>query len=72
MDFEKRANSKASRFFEWLFAIVIINLFTISYFEQAVDFKVNTSYILALGRGVKTVKNFYQELDRLVTVIKKG
>ena len=29
MDFEKRANSKASRFFEWLFAIVIINLFTI-------------------------------------------
>lgn len=51
---------------------LIINLFTISYFEQAVDFKVNTSYILALGRGVKTVKNFYQELDRLVTVIKKG
>ena len=29
MDFEKRANSKASRFFEWLFAIVIINLFSI-------------------------------------------
>lgn len=29
MDFEKRATSKASRFFEWLFAIVIINLITI-------------------------------------------
>lgn len=29
MDFEQRTNSKASRFFEWLFAIVIINLFTI-------------------------------------------
>ena len=29
MDFETRATSKASRFFEWLFAIVIINLITI-------------------------------------------
>lgn len=51
---------------------LIINIFTISYFEQAVDFKVNTSYILACGRGVKLVKNFYQELDRLSTVIRKG
>ena len=29
MDFETRQTSKASRFFEWLFAIVIINLITI-------------------------------------------
>ncbi len=29
MDFEKRANSKASRFFELLFALVVINLLTI-------------------------------------------
>ena len=51
---------------------IIINIFTISYFEQAVDLKVNTSYILACGRGVKLVKTFYQELDRLATVLKKG
>lgn len=50
---------------------MIFNVFSISYFEQAVDIKVNTRYIIACGRGLKLIENFYKELSKNLTTVDK-
>lgn len=50
---------------------MIFNVFSISYFEQAVDIKVNTRYILSRGRGLKLIEAFYKELGKNLTVVDK-
>lgn len=50
---------------------MIFNVFSISYFEQAVDIKVNTRYLIAAGRGLKLIDAFYKELSRNLTVVDK-
>ena len=50
---------------------MIFNVFSISYFEQAVDIKVNTRYLLACGRGIKLIESFYKELSKNLTSVEK-
>ncbi len=50
---------------------MIFNVFSISYFEQAVDIKVNTRYLIACGRGLKLIETFYKELGKNLTTVDK-
>ena len=50
---------------------MIFNVFSISYFEQAVDIKVNTRYILSCGRGLKLIETFYKELAKNLPAVDK-
>ena len=43
---------------------VIVNIFSISYFHQAIDLKVNTNYLISCGRGLKLIQAFYDMLDK--------
>ncbi|MBR2891762.1 MAG: hypothetical protein IKC22_05285 [Bacilli bacterium] len=43
---------------------MIIDIFSNSYFDQAVDVKVNTRYLLPCGRGIKLIEEFYSLLDK--------
>lgn len=43
---------------------MIIDIFSNSYFDQAVDVKVNTKYLLSCGRGIKLIEEFYSLLDK--------
>ena len=48
---------------------MIIDVFANSYFDQAVDVKVNTRYLLSCGRGVKLIEEFYALLDKALVRI---
>lgn len=50
---------------------MIFNVFSISYFEQAVDIKVNTRYLISCGRGLKLIESFYKELGKNLTTVDK-
>lgn len=41
-------------------------------YETSVSLKVNTSYLFPMARGLKWIKQFYQKLDRVLTVKSKG
>lgn len=43
---------------------MIVSLFSVSYFNQAVDVKVNTNYLISCGRGLKLIVKFYESLDK--------
>ena len=47
----------------------VIDVFANSYFDQAVDVKVNTRYLLSCGRGVKLIEEFYALLDKALVRI---
>lgn len=51
---------------------IIVTITTISYYENAVDMKINTHYFLSLGRPQNIVKKFYDELNRLITLKRIG
>ena len=43
---------------------MIIEIFSNSYFDQSVDIKVNTKYLISFGRGLKLIEEFYTMLDK--------
>lgn len=46
---------------------MIINIYSVSYFHQAIDVKVNTNYFISAGRGLKLIQAFYEILDKNLT-----
>lgn len=51
---------------------LIVSLTSISYYETAIDIKVTTHYVVAAGRCKKKVLEFYEILDRFLTLKRKG
>lgn len=51
---------------------IIISLFTVSYYETAIDLKVTTHYVASFGRTKKKALAFYETLDRFLTLKRKG
>ena len=46
---------------------MIIDIFSQAYFDQYVGIKVNTSYLISRGRGLKLITEFYALLDKALT-----
>lgn len=51
---------------------IIVTIRTFSYYENSVDFKVITHYIIPRGRAKKFAELMYQDLDRLLVLKRKG
>lgn len=48
---------------------MIINIYSVSYFHQAIDVKVNTNYLLSCARGLKLICSFFEILDKNLTKV---
>ena len=46
---------------------MIIEIFSNSYFDQSIDIKLNTRYLIPFGRGLKLIESFYALLDKALT-----
>lgn len=51
---------------------VIVTIATMSFYENAVDMKVSTHYFIARGRAEKIAIKMYNEINRLITLKRKG
>lgn len=51
---------------------IIATITTISYYENAVDMKITTKYLISMGRGMKLAKRIYEQLNRLISLKRKG
>lgn len=51
---------------------LIITITSVSYYEQSVDIKSTTHHIIPFGRAKKRVKEFYEELNRVVELKRIG
>lgn len=51
---------------------LIVTLNTLSSYEHSVDIKVTTHYIIACGRAKKKASQFYNALNRQLTLKRKG
>ncbi len=48
---------------------MIIEVFSNSFFDQAIDVKVNTKYLIGFGRGIKLIESFYALLNKALQPI---
>ena len=64
------------KYLEMLFeskkAQAIITLTKVSLYETRVDIKLNTHYLIPLGRGLKHIEEIYANIDRRLTLKYKG
>ncbi len=51
---------------------IIVTITTISYYENAVDMKINTKYFIPMGRTIKVADNVYNELNHLISLKRRG
>jgi hypothetical protein len=51
---------------------IIISVIAVGYYEMAVDLKINTKYLISMGRGLQEIGKFYAELEKSLNMIRKG
>ena len=53
-------------------AEIIVTFVSINYRLTSIDFKINTNYIIAFGKGKKQIVSFYEYLDRTLQLKQVG